>query len=640
MSSTSVGSNYKRAGQIVRLHDRDDAEQWKGVKRYMYFFAPFFIAIDVLLYLAYLGFRLYCNIDVQRRTNISAGAAWVFVGVEFLITIPYLMNNAWALFSLKSRTRPRLRLTGNSDVPTVDVFVTCCKEDNDVVMDTVKAACDQDYPIEKFRVIILDDGKSAELEQMALEAAKTWPNLFYMSREKKPGVPHHFKAGNLNYGLDQITQMPGGTAEFVGALDADMIPEPHWMRALLPHLLSDRKVAMACPPQLFYNTPRSDPLGQSLDFFVHITEPIKDTLNAAWCTGSGYICRRTALDDIGGIPVGGIAEDVATSNLFIGKGWVTAYVHEPLQFGTVPDDFSSHLKQRTRWAIGTVENAMNVNFYLWGDKIKRMTAPARISSFLIGILSFYPIIFCISLFSIPVILIMGQPLILFANDEQFRWLLRAAFATVISRRIMEFIIYIPAGYHTGQRFARYQIWMAPYLALCLIRAFILPKWLGGASTAFKPTGSLGSAINERDAEQRKGMLHRLFAIMIQCQALFHLLFVYFVLAGVCITTYKCFIVEVNLKDILTCMITHAWWPPLTWVFLASSIWTPIAYAINPPSVPDREELLNRDPKTGIAHPRNVTKKIAFGAQAAWFETEYTLTTLYTGLCFVATFFYF
>lgn len=116
-----------------------------------------------------------------------------------------------------------------------------------------------------------------------------------------------------------------------------MIPEPHWARSLLPHLLSDRKVAMACPPQLFYNTPRSDPLGQSLDFFVHITEPIKDTLNAAWCTGSGYICRRNALDDIGGIPVGGIAEDVATSNLFIGKGWVTAYVHEPLQFGTVPD---------------------------------------------------------------------------------------------------------------------------------------------------------------------------------------------------------------------------------------------------------------------------------------------------------------
>jgi hypothetical protein len=405
-------------------------------------------------------------------------------------------------------------------------------------------------------------------------------------------------------------------------------------------LLNDRKVAMACPPQLFYNTPRSDPLGQSLDFFVHITEPIKDTLGAAWCTGSGYICRRTALDDIGGIPTGGIAEDVATSNLFIGKGWITAYVHEPLQFGTVPEDFSSHLKQRTRWVIGTVQNAINVNFYLWGDNIKKMSTRVRASSFLIGILSFYPILFTLSLFSIPVVLILGRPLVVFTSENQFRWLIRAAFATVISRRILEFILYIPSGYHTGQRFARFQIWMAPYLAVSLVRAFILPKWLGGNTTAFKPTGSLGSALNERDADTRKGMLRRMFAILIQCQAIFHLLFVYFVIAGVVIVTYKCFVIEPTTYDLLKCLITHAWWPPLTWIFLASSIWTPIAYAINPPTVPDREELLNRDPDTDIAHPREVTKKIAFGAQAAWFEFEYTMTTLYTCACFAATFFLF
>ncbi|KAH0564752.1 hypothetical protein GP486_001861 [Trichoglossum hirsutum] len=220
--SMSAMDDCKRAGIIVRLHDRDDAEQWKGIKRYIYFFAPFLILMDVALYLVYLAFRLYCIIDLQRRTGISAGPAWIFIGVEFLITIPYLMNNGWAMFALKTRNRPRLRLVGHQ-VPTVDVFVTCCKEDNEVIMDTVRAACDQDYPLDKFRVIVLDDGKSVELEQMILEASKMWPNLIYMSREKKPGVPHHFKAGNLNYGLEQLTLLPGGSAEFVGALDADMV---------------------------------------------------------------------------------------------------------------------------------------------------------------------------------------------------------------------------------------------------------------------------------------------------------------------------------------------------------------------------------------------------------------------------------
>jgi cellulose synthase/poly-beta-1,6-N-acetylglucosamine synthase-like glycosyltransferase len=59
--------------------------------------------------------------------------------------------------------------------------------------------------------------------------------------------------------------------------------------------------------------------------------------------------RRDALDSIGGFPYGSLAEDVCTSSMLLGAGWKTAYIHEPLQFGTVPDSLISHLKQRTRW---------------------------------------------------------------------------------------------------------------------------------------------------------------------------------------------------------------------------------------------------------------------------------------------------
>ena len=65
----------------------------------------------------------------------------------------------------------------------------------------------------------------------------------------------------------------------------------------------------------------------------------------AWCTGSGYILRRQALSEIGGFPIGSLAEDVCCSSMLIGSGWNTAFIHEPLQFGTVPDSLASHLKQ-------------------------------------------------------------------------------------------------------------------------------------------------------------------------------------------------------------------------------------------------------------------------------------------------------
>jgi len=635
--STFFKKDWVKDGSIAQLHSRDDAEFWKGWKRHVFRLAPFMTALSLSLYWLYFGLRIAFVTSAQKARHTIFPLAWIFITVEICIAVPIFMQNFWTMFSLKKRRRPKLRLMGN-DVPTVDVFVTCCGEDDDLVLDTVRAACDVDYPQDRFRVVVLDDGKRATLERAVRDLADTYPNLYYKSRPKFPGVPHHFKAGNLNYGLDEVHTMPGGAGQFMAALDADMIPEQQWLRAVLPHLLVDPKMALACPPQLFYNTPPGDPLCQSLDFFVHVCEPIKDALGVAWCTGSGYVVRREALEEIGNFPLGSLAEDVATSTLMLGRGWKTAFVHEPLQFGTVPEDYGSHLKQRTRWAIGTVDTSFKLNFCLWGDKIKQMTFAQRMSSFLYAFLSLFNILLTISLFAMPVVLIAGKPLVAYANYEQLRWLIRSCFAAVISNRLTEFVLFIPSGYHTGQRGSRYQLWMSPYVALCLIRTFVLPSWLGGSAQAFKPTGSLQSALNERDAQKRAPMYRRLWTIVVNYMAGFHLSYVYFTLVAVVLSSYRCFL-QLTLKDTLICLITHAFWPPLTFVMVCSSFWIPITYALDPPTVPDRESLLNRDPKTGVAHPTKESKNIAFRGQSAWFEMEYTFTTLFTVLIFVCSFFF-
>lgn len=81
------------------------------------------------------------------------------------------------------------------------------------------------------------------------------------------------------------------------------------------------------------------------------------------------------------------------------------------------------------------------------------------------------------------------------------------------------------------------------------------------------------------------------------------------------------------------------WVPLAWILIVSAFWIPFTYAIDPPNCPDREDLLDRDPKTGVAHPTKESKKIAFRGQTVWFEIEYTFTTLFTTAVFVASFFY-
>lgn len=220
--SPLYAKDWVQQGSIARVADRDDVDIWKGWRRYVYMLVPFLTFGNTAIYVFYLVLRIACVILAQNAAHQTYAGAWVFIALEVATAIPSMMHNAWTMWALKGRQRPKLRLTGD-DCPNVDVFITCCGEDDEVVIDTVHAAADQDYPIDKFRVIVLDDAKSSSLEASVRQLALTYPNVHYMARTKIPGVPHHFKAGNLNYGLEQTRLMPGGAGQFMAALDADMV---------------------------------------------------------------------------------------------------------------------------------------------------------------------------------------------------------------------------------------------------------------------------------------------------------------------------------------------------------------------------------------------------------------------------------
>lgn len=59
--------------------------------------------------------------------------------------------------------------------------------------------------------------------------------------------------------------------------------------------------------------------------------------------------RRSAIERIGGFPVGTLSEDLWTSALLLGADWKTVFVAEKLRYGSAPDPLSRHVKQRIRW---------------------------------------------------------------------------------------------------------------------------------------------------------------------------------------------------------------------------------------------------------------------------------------------------
>jgi hypothetical protein len=266
-----------------------------------------------------------------------------------------------------------------------------------------------------------------------------------------------------------------------------------------------------------------------------------------------------------------------------------------------------------------------------------MTFFQRLSGFIYAVLSVFNIFMAISLFAMPIVLISGKPLVAYATEDQLKWLIRLCFATLMINRVTELVLFLPAGYSIGQNGARAQLWMSPYIALTLIRSFVLPTWLGGQVQTFQPSGSLRSDLNERDRILRAGLWTRIRVIIFNYMAWYHIVYVYFCLAAATLTTSRCVFEQYGIQARLRCLLTHAFWPPVSWLLVVSAFWVPITYAIDPPTVPAREELLVRHPKTKVAHPKEECKDVQFGSRRNMFEFEYTVTTIFTVFIFVSAF---
>ncbi|MFS0519758.1 glycosyltransferase [Nostoc sp. UIC 10607] len=210
----------------------------------------------------------------------------------------------------------------------------------------------------------------------------------YIARPKPAGVPHHAKAGNLNYAI-----FSGETSgQFILTLDADHIPKPQFLKRVLPYFYTynlfvgkydQNQIAFVQTRQDFYNIPAGDPFGHRANLFYGPLQQGKDGMNAAFYTGTNAILRREALisvglqhfadefakDEkrleefqlIGGVSSNSITEDMNTAMRLHGAGWKSIYHHELLAEGLAPDDLSSTLKQRLRWAQGTIQVLLREN---------------------------------------------------------------------------------------------------------------------------------------------------------------------------------------------------------------------------------------------------------------------------------------
>ncbi|CAG8975226.1 hypothetical protein HYALB_00004287 [Hymenoscyphus albidus] len=563
------------------------------------------------VYFGYTYWRLQFDTILQlRAAGQDMSTRLFFCVLEFLTVAPnFLKAILDAIAILFGSERRQLRLAGLA-APSVDIIITTCKEDVDIILDTVRGALNIEYPIDKFRVIVTDDGGSSELADAIrnLSAADKIQRLFYTCRTKGPNDGN--KAGNINHALRFSRTLPGGSYEFAAGLDADMIPTRHFLRAQIPHLLLDPKMGFTCPAATFYNNPINDPLFQTQTNVNKFDEYIKDRMNSAWCTGSGWVMRRAALDDVDGFPGQTLSEDVHCSSKQIGKGWNAAFIAESLQYGLMPESYQGHLKQHRRWKLGGLECGLAMKLCLFGTEAKCMGIFQRLYGLYYPVKSITAGFATLGLLTSPAILMADVPIVVFSGIPELKKLTQAACVSYACGWLLRFHMSALTGYKASFMELSTEIWMAPYHTLTQIQTFLLPKGFGGKITKFIPTGTIQDSLRERDQGKRAPLHRRLKNILFEQGAIFHLIYVVMCLAAVGTVFTRAYTrFSGDSTAFYLYLLTHIGWAPLPWLLTGAACLTPLRYALFPPDVAPREELLSRDPVTNVAYPIETAKRV-------------------------------
>jgi cellulose synthase (UDP-forming) len=231
--------------------------------------------------------------------------------------------------------------------PSVDVLIPTYNEPLSIIKPTILSAKNIDWPKDRLRVYVLDDGRRPEIRDFAEQCG-----VGYITRADNS----HAKAGNLNHALKQTA------GEFVAVFDCDHVPTRSFLQLTMGGFLQDPKLGLVQTPHHFYTR---DPFERNLgtggkvpnenELFYGVTQPGNDFWNTAFFCGSCAVLRRSALEDVGGVAVETVTEDAHTSLRMQRRGWNSSYINIPQAAGLATATLRHHVTQRTRWARGMTQ---------------------------------------------------------------------------------------------------------------------------------------------------------------------------------------------------------------------------------------------------------------------------------------------
>ena len=301
------------------------------------------VALSMTATFRYIWWRSTQTLEFNSVTEALVGfALYTAEAYTWIILFLGYTQTAWPL------KRSVAGLPDDIDTwPSVDIFIPTYNEAMSVVKPTVFAAQGIDWPADRLRIYLLDDGSRPEFREFAETTGIT-----YIAREEH----NHAKAGNINHALLKTR------GEYIAIFDCDHIPTRSFLQTTMGQMMADPKCALVQTPHHFFSP---DPFERNLDtyrkvpsessLFYGLVQDGNDLWNATFFCGSCAVIKRAPLEEIGGVAVETVTEDAHTSLKLHRRGYNSAYLATVQAAGLATETLAGHIRQRIRWARGMAQ---------------------------------------------------------------------------------------------------------------------------------------------------------------------------------------------------------------------------------------------------------------------------------------------
>lgn len=284
----------------------------------------------------------------------------VYVQVFFLYTF----------FEKRKKIVIRKDSRSESAYPGVTIIVPCWNEEKTVI-GTVESLLKMDYPSDKLRIIVVDDGSTDN----------TWEILQVYANHDRVSIYHKENGGKhtaMNLGIE-MTKTP-----FVGCLDADSFVSPDALKRMIPYF--DNGEVMAVSPSIIVNKPKKlIQWAQKIEYHLAVyNKKMLGLMNGIHVTpGPFSIYRMEVFRKLGLYREAHKTEDMEIAFRMHENNMRIEQCHDAQVFTNTPRTPYALYRQRRRWIYGFVNNTIDYRRVIFKKQFgafSLFTIPAGVAS--------------------------------------------------------------------------------------------------------------------------------------------------------------------------------------------------------------------------------------------------------------------